>query len=212
MVHATTVEDVRTGAVQNAGHGECVLRIGDPIDLPEQVDQRRSAQPIGFGAVHAGGPEVADLLLVGAVGGIGLGGFLVDAAGLLPQFLHDQVADAPGGFGAGDRVGLDPASVGEIEEVVTGVHRAVDVGGEEVGARRGLRLLGVGGGAASGEEQQDGEGKMVVHGAKVLGVSLSRSGHGVLKASYGIPLSVRYVRHSVRDTGRSYLRGPKQSP
>jgi hypothetical protein len=48
----------------------------------KQVVQGRGAEPVRLGAVHAGGPEVADLLFVAALWRMCLSGLFVDIADL----------------------------------------------------------------------------------------------------------------------------------
>ncbi len=134
-----------------------VGRRGDGVDARELPAQRRRAEALGQRGVHRRRPEVADLLLVAARRGLRLRRVLVDRAQARVELLVHRVADAPGRFRRRDRVRLQPAAIGVLEEVHARVHRPVHVRGQEIGLRRrGGRRAAVRRQRGSGDAQREG--------------------------------------------------------
>ncbi len=137
-VEVGVVEGVDVGAEGEAEGVGGLVRGVDGSDGVEVRLQRWEAVGFDGGLVHVGVVEVGDLALVGARGGVGLGGVFDDAGGLLEAEVCECAEDADGGavwgeFGAGEE-----AAVGVEVEVVAGADGGVHVGdGDAVGQGRG---------------------------------------------------------------------------
>jgi hypothetical protein len=113
----------RGGDVALAGHG---------VDASEQRLDGGKVVGGGGGLGHAGGVEVADLLLVGGAGGVGSLVLIEGLAenGAVP--LLERAEGAPGGLVGRDGVGGEDLVAGVLMEVDAGIDRGVDLGDVDV--------------------------------------------------------------------------------
>ena len=139
---------------------------GDGGDAVQLRLERRDAQLVDCGRVHARGVLVADFLLVRAARGRGRGGLLQ----YLPEVQAIQLKKlgeaAVGGLIGGQRIALEPAIAAVLVKVVAGVHGLVDQGGiEDAQLRRGGRGgLGVDHDSAEGGGQKSSENDAATNG------------------------------------------------
>ena len=116
-------------AVQLGQRGEQVGRAGDGLDQVELAADRVEAGGLDGGGVHGGGEVVAQLAV--DVVDRGLGRLLDDPVEDRLVADADLLERAPRAVARRDRVGVDPAAVGEAVEVVAGVDRGVAIGSVE---------------------------------------------------------------------------------
>ena len=125
------------------------LQLRDAIQLRLQ---RRDAFPFRSLLVDAGGVQVADLLHHRGPAGVRRGGFLQDPL-QHRQVVLLQLATAPVGAAIRrDRIVFHPAAAGELVEVHTGIHAAIQA--VEIEGGRFPRLRRPGNGGRQGEGQQ----------------------------------------------------------
>src|SRR5689334_1524429 len=124
-----------------------VVGVPDGVDAGELGVERMNALPLDLYGVHRRRPEVTDFLSVASRGGVGRGRFLVDLAQIDVQLLADLVANTPRRFRGRDRMPLEPATIGILEEVDGWADGGVQIGGEEVAGGGGGR----GGGGVRGD-------------------------------------------------------------
>ena len=167
-IEGGAVQDVHVGP-QRGPEMVCeLLLVGDPGDLVEPGPERSEALRLDPLLVHEAGVGVADLLCFS--GRSRFGGLLDQIGRPLRGQLGEHRAVAPAAAVRRDLGGLEPASVGESEEVVAGLHGRIHSlhvqpvirrgSGTPVG-RRGARWLR--GRGCTGENGSE-HGKSSVHG------------------------------------------------
>src|SRR5690606_23384690 len=144
------------------------LQGGDAVQA--RLD-RRQAGRLDRRLVHAGGEEIADLLLHAAGRPLAVGGGLGDLVLHFQRTLAEHGEGAPGGAVARHRVGGQPLAVDEAVEVLAGADRGIQILGAQGNRlhrhRRevDLQLRGrggggvFGGGLAGGQAGADGGGQ-----------------------------------------------------
>jgi hypothetical protein len=103
------------------------------VDPRQFRPQRLDPGGVDRGGVHPAGVEIADLAFF-AHGGAGIRpgrGLFQDPADQLLIALAEQRESPPAGVIAGQRMGPVPAAVGELEEVLGRVNRAIQIGQRE---------------------------------------------------------------------------------
>ncbi len=137
-------------------HGQ-LLRVLQAVDGGEDGLQGGRPALLDGLLVHARGEEVTHLLLDAALGpgvlGAGLVKDLFEDLAVVVAHLGEGAVD---GLVCGQRMALQPPAVGEVVEVVAGLHRGVEVGGvDAVGAGLGHQAEGR---QAQGEAEGGAEG------------------------------------------------------
>ncbi len=125
-------EAADSGALELSEGGDEARDVGHPVGGGEVVGDRRPAQVFDALLVHERPVEVADLALLGALGG-GLR-LLDDRVNRLLGLLREDVERPVAGLVARDLGVRDPLAVGVPEEIVLDAHLRVEVGGVDSGS------------------------------------------------------------------------------
>jgi len=161
---AGRILEILVGLEAEEGAHSHALQVGHfarQLRLALQRGDARQLQPDGLGSlglhpllVHAGGVEVAHLLVDGVALGVVRRGLLQDLVQHRAVVFRQQAEGAPHHLVGGDGIVLDPLAAGVPVEVHTGVHALV----HRIGVEAGQGLGGfVRGGAALGHRQRRGQ-------------------------------------------------------
>ena len=126
LLRAELEERRRAHAVEVRDCARQAGEVGDGVDPGHGRRERLDVRLLDRLLIHAGCIEIAEVLREGLVGR-GLGHVaLQDLLERRLVLLADGVEAAPPRLVVGDGVGLDPAAARVLEEVVAGLHAAVD--------------------------------------------------------------------------------------
>jgi hypothetical protein len=180
------IEQVHVGAYIGAQRACQAGLVGQRVDRLQLRLHRRQPALLDPGFVHEGGVVIADQLVVATGLGV-VGGTFQDGAGVGLGLFGDHVEAAEARAIGRDLGVLDPAAVGEIEEIVTGGDAAVHAVGVETeaaqlrrGRLRGRCLLGCFGRGGRGVAAAGRQGKGQAGGDRQQQGSATQRRHGVL--------------------------------